>query len=125
MADGRAVEWCCDRRNKDTGARSSPLASSTAATATDALWGSTPMSTFMRAHLRFDRTSAIDAREGHSDFVPFTYLFLVTPHAAGTGGTQAENKPARLAGDRKFASDPYNRYPRSIAAADHQAPDQS
>src|SRR5215204_4356743 len=50
--------------------RSSPLAS-----ATDALWGSTPMSTFMRAHLRFGRTSAIDAREGHSDFVPCTYLF--------------------------------------------------
>src|SRR5215217_3917406 len=35
---------------------------------------------------------------------------------SGTGGTQAENKPARLAGDRKFASDPYNRYPRSLAA---------
>ena len=52
------------------------MASSTAATATDALWGSTPMSTFMRAYLRFGRTSAtIDAREGHSDFVPCTYLF--------------------------------------------------
>src|SRR5215203_2091596 len=55
--------------------RSSPLASSTAATATDALWGSTPIRTFMRAYLRFGRTSAIGAREGHSDFVPCTYLF--------------------------------------------------
>jgi hypothetical protein len=27
--------------------------------------------------------------------------------------------------DRKFASDPYNRRPRSLAAADHRAPDQS
>ena len=52
------------------------MASSTAATANDALWGSTPISTFMRAYLRFGRTSAtIDASEGHSDFVPCTYLF--------------------------------------------------
>ena len=52
------------------------MASSTAATAIDALWGSTPMSTFMRAYLRFGQTSAtIVAREGHSDFVPCTYLF--------------------------------------------------
>jgi hypothetical protein len=31
----------------------------------------------MRTHLRFGRTSAttIGAREGHSDFVPCTYLF--------------------------------------------------
>jgi hypothetical protein len=30
----------------------------------------------MRAYLRFGRTSAtIDASEGHSDFVPRTYLF--------------------------------------------------
>jgi hypothetical protein len=53
------------------------VASSTASTANDALWGSTPISTFMRAYLRFGRTSAttIDASEGHSDFVPHTYLF--------------------------------------------------
>jgi hypothetical protein len=52
------------------------VASSIAATATEALWGSTPISTFMRAYLRFGRTSAtIVAREGHSDFVPCTYLF--------------------------------------------------
>ena len=45
--------------------------------------------------------------------------------APGAGGTQAENKPTHLTGDRKLASDPYNRRPRSLAAADHQAPDQS
>ena len=46
------------------------------AVATDALWGSTPIKTFMRAHLRFGRTSAtIVAREGHTDFVPCTHLF--------------------------------------------------
>jgi hypothetical protein len=38
--------------------------------------GSTPIKTFMRAHLRFGRISAIIvAREGHSDFVPGTHLF--------------------------------------------------
>ena len=54
------------------------MASSIAATATDALWGSTPMSTFMRAYLPvFGRTFAtIDAREGHSDFgLLLPYLF--------------------------------------------------
>src|SRR5215213_10111920 len=57
--------------------RSSPLASSIAATATDALWGSTPISTFMRAYLRFGRTSVtIVARVGHSDFgLVLPYLF--------------------------------------------------
>jgi len=52
------------------------VAWSTAATATDTLWGSTPISIFMRAYLHFARTSAtIGAREGHSDFAPCTYLF--------------------------------------------------
>jgi hypothetical protein len=37
------------------------VASSTAATATDALWGSTPMRTFMGAHLRFGWTSVPSA----------------------------------------------------------------
>jgi hypothetical protein len=85
---------------------SSPVAWSTTATATDALWGSTPIKTFMRAYLRFGRTPAIGTREGHSDFVPCTHLFRATPHAVLYGGTQAENRPARLRGDRKFASDP-------------------
>jgi hypothetical protein len=35
-----------------------------------------------------------------------SYDFLVTPHAVLYGGTQAENKPTNLTGDRKFASDP-------------------
>jgi hypothetical protein len=48
--------------------------------------------------------------------------WLRTPVA---GGTQAENKPTHPMGDRKFVSDPYNRRPRSLAAADHRAPDQS
>jgi hypothetical protein len=42
--------------------RSSPVASSSATTANDALWGSTPMSTFMRAYLRFGRTSQPSTR---------------------------------------------------------------
>ena len=96
------------------------MASSTAATATDALWGSTPMRTFMRTHLRFGRTSAI-AREGHSDFVPCSHTSFESLRASGSGGTQAENKPTHLTGDRKFASDPCNRRPRSLAAADHRA----
>src|SRR5215217_7263315 len=59
-----------------------------------------------RTHLRFGRTSAISARRtfrlrvlcSHTSFEP-----LRTP---GTGGTQAENRPTRLAGDRKSTSDP-------------------
>ena len=82
------------------------MASSTAATANDALWGSTPISTFMSAYLRFGRTSQPSARakgiptsrRAHTSFEP-----LRTP---GTGGTQAENEPTHLTGDRKFASDP-------------------
>jgi hypothetical protein len=56
---------------------SSPKASSTTAKATEPLWGSTPIKTFMRTHLRFGRTSAIGAGEGHSSyyFVPCTHLF--------------------------------------------------
>ena len=50
------------------------MASSIAATATDALWGSTPIRTFMRMHLHFGGPFAIGSREGHSDFG------LVIPH---------------------------------------------
>ena len=82
------------------------MASSTAATANDALWGSTPMGTFMRAYLHFGRTSQPSTRakdiptscRAHTSFEP-----LRTP---GAGGTQAENKPTHLTGDRKLASDP-------------------
>ena len=62
---------------KEARSRSSPVASSTAATATDALWGSTPISTFMaRAPPFRSDLCAIGAREGHSDFVlVLPYLF--------------------------------------------------
>jgi hypothetical protein len=53
---------------KEARLSSSPVASSTAATANDTLWGSTPIRTFMGAHLRFAPTSACGVREGHSDF---------------------------------------------------------
>jgi hypothetical protein len=83
------------------------VASSSAATANDLLWGSTPIKTFMRAYLRFGRTSAISARRTflllrvlcfHTSFEPL--------RVPGTGGTQAENRPTPLVGDRKFTSDP-------------------
>ena len=53
------------------------MASSTAATATEPLWGSTPIKTFTSAHLRFGGTFAIDAREGHSYYfgLLLPYLF--------------------------------------------------
>ena len=88
--------------------RSSPVASSSATTANDALWGSTPMSTFiMHAYLRFGRTSAtIVAREGHSDFVLRTYLFRATPHAGYRRDASREQANPPCAGDRKLASDP-------------------
>ena len=60
-----------------------------------------------RMHLRFRRTSAtIVAREGHSDFVPCTHTSFEPLRTPGTGGTQAENRPTHLTGDRKLASDP-------------------
>jgi len=74
------------------------VASSTAATATEPLWGSTPMSTFMSAgtsvsvgllcHRRARRTFRLRVLPPH--------LFRAIPPASGTGGTQAENEPARL-----------------------------
>ena len=73
------------------------MAWSMAATTTDALWGSTPISTFMGAYLRFGRTSATiggrakgiaSSRRAHTSFEP-----LRTP---GTGGTQAENRPTHI-----------------------------
>jgi hypothetical protein len=78
-----------------------------------------------RTHLHFGRTSAIGSRKGHSDLEPCSHTSFESLRAPGTGGTQAENKPTRLTGDRKLASDPCNRRPRSLAAADHRAPDQS
>jgi hypothetical protein len=82
----------------------------TAATATEPLWGSTPIRTFMGAHLRFDRTSACGVCEGHSYYFGSSAPIPLLSHSACRvlyGGTQAENKPTRLVGDRKFASDPF------------------
>jgi hypothetical protein len=62
-------------------------------------------------------------REGHSDFGPCFHTSFESLHAPGAGGTQAENRPTRLTGDRKLASDSHYRRPRSLAAADRQAPD--
>jgi hypothetical protein len=52
---------------------SSPPASSTAATATDALWGSTPIKTFMSARTSVSVEPLPLAREGHSDFGPCSH----------------------------------------------------
>jgi hypothetical protein len=50
--------WLC---GKPALSSSSPVASSMAATATEPLWGSTPIKTFMGAHLRFGWTSVPSA----------------------------------------------------------------
>ena len=66
------------------------------------------MNIFMlRTHLRFGRTSAISVREVHSDFGSCTPLLSHSARRVLYGGTQAENKPTHLMGDRKFTSDPY------------------
>jgi hypothetical protein len=85
---------------------SSPVASSTTAKATVALWGSTPIKTFSCAHLHFGRASTIGVREGHSDFGSCSHTSFESLRTPGTGGTQAENKPTHPVGDRKLASDP-------------------
>ncbi len=69
--------------------RSSPVASSTAATANEALWGSTPIKTCMSAHLRFGGTFAIVSREGHSDFGRCSQTSFESLRAVLYGGTQA------------------------------------
>ncbi len=51
------------------------MASSTAATAKDVLWGSTPIRIFMGVHLRFGQTSVCGFCEGHS-----YYFGLVLPY---------------------------------------------
>ena len=68
------------------------MASSSAATAKDALWGSTPIKTFMGAHTSVSvgpspSACAKDIPTTSGPLLP--YLFRVTPHASGTGGTQA------------------------------------
>ena len=62
----------------------------------------------MGAHLRFGRTSppaawAKDILTSGSASIP---LLSYSACRVLNGGTQAENKPARLKGGRKLASDP-------------------
>ena len=77
--------------------RSSPLASSSAATATEPLWGSTPIKTFMSARTSVSvgpsppLARAKDIPTSGSASIP-----LLSHSAPGTGGTQAENKPTHL-----------------------------
>ena len=60
---------------------------------------------YERTHLRFDRLFAIGSRE-NIPTLGAAPMPLLSHSAPGTGGTQAENKPTQLVGDRKFASDP-------------------
>ncbi len=88
--------------------------SSTTATATDALWGSTPMSTFMRTHLRSGWASAIGGvREGHSDFGPCTPLLSHSARRGRQRDASLEQANPLPKSGRNFASDPYWR-PRSL-----------
>src|SRR5215212_386630 len=107
---------------------SSPAPSFTAARATDALWGSTPMSTFIRAHTSVPVGSlclSFGVREGHADFGLCALIPLLS-HSARCGrrrdaSLERANPPlCTHKGGRQLASDPYRR-PRSLAAADHQA----
>jgi hypothetical protein len=67
------------------------------------------MSTFMRAYLRFGRTSVtIVARVGHSDFgwcSHTSFESLRTPRSLRRDASLEQANPS-LMGDRKFASDP-------------------
>ena len=93
---------------KEARSSSSPLASSTAATATDVLWGSTPISTFMGAHLRFGRTSVPSARAKDIPTSGSASIPLLS-HSARRGhrrDASLEQANPSLMGDRKFASDP-------------------
>ena len=94
---------------KEARSRRSPVALSTAATATDALWGSTPMSTFMTA-----RTSVSVGPlppSARAKDIP-TLGLVPTPllsHSACRGhrrDASREQANPFLVGDRKFASDP-------------------
>ena len=55
----------------------------------DALWGSTPIKTFMSACTSVSVGALPLAREGHSDFGSSAPIPLSSHSAPGTGGTQA------------------------------------
>jgi hypothetical protein len=87
------------------------------------------MSTFMstRTSVSVGSLSASFVHEGHSDFGPCSHTSFESLRAPGAGGTQAENKPTHLCRGRQEVRERslYNRRPRSLAAADHPAPQQS
>ena len=77
--------------------RSSPLASSTAATATDALWGSTPIKTFMSARTSVSVEPLPLARVGHSDFGPCSHTSfesLRTPRSLRRDASREQANPS-------------------------------
>jgi hypothetical protein len=64
------------------------------AVATDALWGSTPIKTFMRVYLR-----SWSDLHGRAKDIPTScgaHTSFESPRTSGTGGTQAENKPTHF-----------------------------
>ena len=76
------------------------MASSTAATANDALWGSTPIKTFMSAHLRFGRTTVPSAWAKDIPYFGPVHIPLLSHSARRVlyGGTRAENRPTHRRG---------------------------
>jgi hypothetical protein len=99
--------------------RSSPVASSIAATANDALWGSTPIKTsIMRAYLRFGRTCVPSACTediptsspcSHTSFEPLRVPF-------STAGREPRTSQPTSCGRQEVRERSLDRHPRSLAA---------
>jgi hypothetical protein len=110
--------------------RNSPTCSSIAATATPTPCGDRPRSrpSHERTHLRFGRTPlpplACAKDIPTSGSAPIALLSHFARRTLRWDASREQANPS-LMGDRKFRSDPCNRHPRSLAAADHRAPDQS
>jgi hypothetical protein len=86
------------------------MASSTTAMATEPLWGSTPIKTFMSAGTSVS-VGSLPLLLGCAKDILSSGGAPIPPlsHSARRvlyGGTQAENKPTDLTGDRKLPSDP-------------------
>jgi hypothetical protein len=79
-----------------------------------------------RTHLRSGQISAIGLwREGHSDFEPFSHTSfesLCTPRTP-VGRRPRTSQPFSYGRQDVGERSLYNRRPRSLAAADHRAPD--
>ena len=105
---------------KEARSSSSPVASSTAATATEPLWGSTPMRTFMGAYLRFGRISAPSACAKDiptSVLCSHTSFESLRPPRAPAGRKPRTSQPTLCGRQEVRERSLYNRYPRSLAAA--------